>query len=199
MAHKKLGVRVLTQSGRLHICQGSIVDFEGSCIVNAANEKGVGGGGVDMAVNMAGGIDFQEARFALPEVSPGVRIPKGTAVIMPASGNLKCAAVVHAVGPNYMKDGTLTECDALLRRAYVSAMALSLEHPTVGVCLLSSGIFRGQQSLDAVIRIALNTVIEWSSMYNQVYLIAFTDEERDALIRVCNEKFSGVDDDDVKE
>ena len=37
------------------LSQGSVVDFSGDCIVNAANEGGLRGGGVDGAVTAAGG------------------------------------------------------------------------------------------------------------------------------------------------
>lgn len=48
------------------VSQGSVVDFEGDAIVNAANEGGLGGGGVDGAINAVGGEALYQARKALP-------------------------------------------------------------------------------------------------------------------------------------
>lgn len=48
------------------VSQGSVVDFKGDAIVNAANEMGLGGGGVDGAINAAGGEALYAARKAMP-------------------------------------------------------------------------------------------------------------------------------------
>ena len=66
--------------GFITIAAGSVVDFRGGAIVNAANEGGISGGGVDGAINARGGPDLVEARRALPKL-PGrsIRIPTGSA------------------------------------------------------------------------------------------------------------------------
>lgn len=50
---------------------GSVVDFSGDAIVNAANAGGLGGGGVDAAVNARGGAELKAARMALPQLPNG--------------------------------------------------------------------------------------------------------------------------------
>jgi O-acetyl-ADP-ribose deacetylase len=71
----------------LHILQGSICDYRGGAIVNAANEGCLGGGGVDGAIAAYGGWQLYEARQALPiRVAPDIRCPAGSAVVTTTTG-----------------------------------------------------------------------------------------------------------------
>ena len=93
-------------STTVSISQGSVVNFRGGAIVNAANNGGLGGGGVDAAVNKAGGQKLRAAREALPELAcggtvaghklKGTRIRTGGAVIT-TGGDLKAEWCIHAV------------------------------------------------------------------------------------------------------
>jgi hypothetical protein len=58
----------LRSGATLVISQGSVVDFVGDVIVNAANESCLGGAGVDGAISAAGGAALYAAREALPVV-----------------------------------------------------------------------------------------------------------------------------------
>jgi O-acetyl-ADP-ribose deacetylase (regulator of RNase III) len=110
----------------LNIVRGSVLDFIApskeriGAIVNAANEGCLGGGGVDGAINNAGGKNLWKDREELPLVqiagtrtrsssssssSDGIRCPTGGAVITgPNSyGSLKVPYIIHAVGPNYFQ------------------------------------------------------------------------------------------------
>jgi O-acetyl-ADP-ribose deacetylase (regulator of RNase III) len=79
------------------IAQGSVVEFTGDAIVNAANTGGIGGGGVDGAINYAGGDALVEARFALPEVGCTLQLfPYGSSILL-KKGAL-CCNVLAAVG-----------------------------------------------------------------------------------------------------
>ena len=115
-------------TGTLLCCsQGSVVAFSGDAIVNAANTGCLGGGGVDGAINDAGGRKLRAARAALPMLAPWTRCLTGGAVSTEA-GTLSCKRVIHAVGPDYRDDGTEEECDALLASAYAAALAQAREH-----------------------------------------------------------------------
>ena len=79
------GVEILSRQplthGWLCISRGSVVDFKGDVIVNAANEGCLRGGGVDGAISRAGGDELRQARKALPvlEGSKGKRCRTGDA------------------------------------------------------------------------------------------------------------------------
>ena len=191
---------------KLTVSRGSVVHFRGTAIVNAANEGCVGGGGVDGAVNDAGGPALVAARRALPiiEAMNGVRCPCGDARTTVA-GALPVEFVIHAVGPNYRmytqkegKDGAPPKdeymADGLLHSAYVAAMreAAAKGMSTVAFSLLSSGIFRGGRDLSAVLRIALLAV--GAHAYDgleEVSFIAFTQQEADALLAEAEALFGG--------
>jgi O-acetyl-ADP-ribose deacetylase (regulator of RNase III) len=195
---------------RLHVSVGSIVDFAGDAIVNAANEGCLSGGGVDGAISDAGGEALFQARLALPivEGTRGVRCPTGEAAVTGAGGTLRCRCVIHAVGPNYYIVEDEDEGDELLRSAYTRAAELAAEQPnvrTVAFSLLSCGVFRAQRSLRAVLSIGLEAIRDVARELEEarpngsggdrsltdVYLIAFTPAERKTLRAAARALFGG--------
>lgn len=79
---------------------GDLTTQDVDAIVNAANERMLGGGGVDGAIHRAAGPRLLEACRAVPEVRPGVRCPTGEARITPGF-DLPARWVIHTVGPVY--------------------------------------------------------------------------------------------------
>eukprot|EP01084_Bolivina_argentea_P174545 302339_1 len=53
-------------TGKIYVAQGSVIDFSGEAIVNAANEVMLGGGGVDGAISDAGGAALKYLRTQIP-------------------------------------------------------------------------------------------------------------------------------------
>ena len=99
----------------LALMQGDIVRVEADAIVNAANAALAGGGGVDGAIQRAGGPTIME------ECRKIGGCPTGSAVATHA-GRLKAQYVFHAVGPIYQQRG---DEEQLLASAYQSCLDLA--------------------------------------------------------------------------
>ena len=106
----------------VEIVQGDITKIPVEAIVNAANERMLGGGGVDGAIHSAAGSRLEEACQMVEEVYPGIRCPTGEARITPAF-DLPATHVIHTVGPIW-RGGTNRE-DDLLASAYRSSMEIA--------------------------------------------------------------------------
>ena len=177
--------------GTLLCCsQGSVVDFHGGAIVNAANCCCLGGGGVDGAIGAAGGAALSDARRALPMLRRGVRCETGDAVATCAGGALHCEHVIHAVGPDYYDYDTDAEADTLLARAYEAAMAHAqrLGVRTVGFSLLSAAIYRAHRPLAVVLRIAVDALRRTAyDGLQEVHLVGFTAAEVRTLLEAARD------------
>jgi len=168
----------------LCVSQGSVVRFKGDALVNAANRGCLGGGGVDGAVNDAGGWKLEEARRRLPLVAPYTRCPTGEARLT-IGGDLSVRFVIHAVGPDYRSFDEEAEADECLASAYRSAMLIAAEQrfETVAFSLISAAIFRGDASLESVLRIAVDVLrAQAYPGLKEVHLVAFTRPELVALL-----------------
>src|SRR5436853_163208 len=99
-------------NGRLfELLLGDITEQEVDAIVNAANSRLAGGGGVDGAIHRAGGpAIMEETRRRYPD-----GCPTGSAVIT-AAGKLRAKYVIHAVGPVW--SGGMRGEEGLLASAY---------------------------------------------------------------------------------
>jgi O-acetyl-ADP-ribose deacetylase len=109
-------------SGSIEIVLGDITTLDVDAIVNAANERMLGGGGVDGAIHRAAGPELLAACRAVPEVRAGVRCPTGEARLTPGF-RLPARFVIHTVGPVW-HGGARGERD-LLARCYRSSLALT--------------------------------------------------------------------------
>lgn len=122
---------------RLELAQGDITEQRVDAIVNAANQKLAGGGGVDGAIHRAGGpAIMQETDELYPE-----GCPTGSAVVSGA-GDLPAKCVFHAVGP-WWNGGQMEERD-LLKSAYRRCLELAVEHDCESIAFpaISTGVYR---------------------------------------------------------
>ena len=71
-------------------------------------------------------------------------------------------------------------CGAALKKAE------ELKAKSVGMCLLSSAIFRGGKPLARVLQIAIETVTEVAPKEMEVTLVGYRPEEADELLEACN-------------
>ncbi len=114
--------------------QGDITKQKADAIVNAANSRLAGGGGVDGAIHRAGGSEIME------ECGKYNGCPTGAAVIT-TGGNLSANCVIHTVGPVY-RNGTSGESE-LLFSAYSSCLKLAEENSikTIAFPSISTGVY----------------------------------------------------------
>jgi len=178
----------LNAEASLMIGAGSILDYEGDVIVNAANEGCVGGFGVDELINQAGGFQLKEARKALG----GCRT--GDAKITPSFQHTKVKYIVHAVGPAYRlthgldsnadHSGFLKSKDPLLQSAYRNALLRCAEVAAkrVGIIPLSAGVFRGARSLNEILEVGLKSAADYIyPSLQELMFVAYGADEQQAL------------------
>jgi O-acetyl-ADP-ribose deacetylase (regulator of RNase III) len=125
---------------RLEVVRGDITTLDVDAIVNAANERMLGGGGVDGAIHRAAGPELLAACRALPEVSPGVRCPTGDARLT-AGFRLRARYVIHTVGPVW-RGGHHSEAN-LLASCYRSSLAIASKHAVRSIAFpaISCGVY----------------------------------------------------------
>ena len=136
---------------QIHIQQGDITKIEADAVVNAANSRLAGGGGVDGAIHRAGGPTIMEECDAIRERQGGC--PTGEAVITTA-GELPAKYVIHTVGPIW-KGGAGNE-EELLRNCYLNSLQLADEHklPTVAFPNISTGVYGYPKEKAAAVAVA---------------------------------------------
>lgn len=148
----------------VELLKGDITQQDTEAIVNAANERLMVGGGVDAAINRAGGPKIQE------EARKIGYCPTGQAVIT-TGGDLKAKYVIHAVGPVY-KGGGQGEA-RLLASCYRASLKLALERGIKSLAFpsISTGAFG--YPLDEAAEIALTTVKEFVEQNEGIELVRF--------------------------
>jgi len=109
-------------------------------IVNAANERMLGGGGVDGAIHRAAGPELLAACRKVPEVRPGVRCPTGEARLTPCF-RLTARYVIHTVGPVW-RGGSHGEAE-LLASCYRNSLVLARDSGVGSIAFpaISCGIY----------------------------------------------------------
>ena len=178
---KILGTRELKNT-RFVIAAGTILDYTGCAILNAANTGGIGGGGIDGMISKAGGDKLLQERLKLPILKGGLRIPVGDSRVTRA-GALPNKYVIHAVGPDFSVGQPLKS----LKSAYISALknAERIGCKTVALLPLSAGIFRGDKDLKSVIFTAMDTVKTYlkqnKNNFSEIVMCAYTKDEQDVL------------------
>ena len=160
---------------RIDVVVGDITRLDVDAIVNAANPRMLGGGGVDGAIHRAAGPELVEACRAVPEVRPGVRCPTGEARLTPGF-RLPARHVIHTVGPVW-HGGMKGEAE-LLARAYRSSLAIAAEQglDTVAFPAISTGVYAFPPEEAA--RIAVRTVRAFLAEHERparVLLVAYDE------------------------
>jgi O-acetyl-ADP-ribose deacetylase len=148
--------------------QADITTLDVDAVVNAANSRLAGGGGVDGSIHSAAGrADLMAACAALGGCEPGeARATPGF--------RLPARWIIHTVGPVWQGGGK-GEAD-VLARCYVSSMEVAdeLGARSVAFPAISTGIYGFPKDLAA--RVAVNTLGETNTGVERVILAAFDQD-----------------------
>ncbi|MEN6624625.1 MAG: O-acetyl-ADP-ribose deacetylase [Candidatus Sumerlaeia bacterium] len=155
---------------RIEITQGDITKMRVDAIVNAANSRLAGGGGVDGAIHRAAGPRLVKACQRLGGCPTGqARLTEGF--------DLPARYIIHTVGPvwrggNHGEDDELESC-------YRQSLRLADERAcqTVAFPAISTGIYGFP--MDRAARIAVETVARYiatTQNIQKVYLVCFDRE-----------------------
>ncbi|HDL63786.1 MAG TPA: O-acetyl-ADP-ribose deacetylase [Proteobacteria bacterium] len=150
----------------IELVRGDITVQETDAIVNAANSRLAGGGGVDGAIHRAGGPAIMaETRRKYPG-----GCPTGSAVITGA-GDLKAGYVIHTVGPIY-RGGERGE-SGLLASAYRESLILASEYGLTAIAFpsISTGAYR--YPIAEAADIAISTVKKYLRDHPEIELLRF--------------------------
>ncbi|CAG9296836.1 macro domain-containing protein [Celerinatantimonas diazotrophica] len=155
--------------GQIHILKGDITTAQVDAIVNAANSRMLGGGGVDGAIHRAAGPKLLAECKNVPSVN-GQRCPTGEARITSA-GNLSASYVIHTVGPIYNIDKAPREH---LINAYENSFKLALSHACQSIAFpaISCGVYMYPHHEAA--EIALNVALEYVNHFD-IYFYLFDE------------------------
>jgi O-acetyl-ADP-ribose deacetylase len=178
---------------RIDITQGNIVHLGVDAIVNAANPRLLGGGGVDGAIHNAAGPDLKAACAAVTEIKPDVRCPVGD-VRVTFGYDLPAKWVIHTVGPLFTKHGlramrpgetVATDPEADLARCINTCLeaAYGLGAKTIAFPAISCGVYGGEIETFAKIAIPLVKAFsqENDDPFVRVVFCLFTDLEHDTF------------------
>ena len=165
----------------ISIERGDITRVSADAIVNAANPRMLGGGGVDGAIHRAAGPELLQACRAVPEVHPGVRCPTGEAR---ATGAFRLPAkhVIHTVGPVYR---SAVVSRPLLASAYRSCLRLATELGLQSMAFpaISCGIYG--YPLDDGAETALRECVETDHAVTLVKFVLFDAAAHEAWLHAA--------------
>jgi O-acetyl-ADP-ribose deacetylase (regulator of RNase III) len=148
---------------------GDITKIEVDAVVNAANSRLVGGGGVDGAIHRAGGPDI------LAECISWIRtngpLATGEAMIT-GGGELPAQHVIHTVGPIWSEHDPDIAA-SLLAACYDNSLRLAVEHGCDSIAFpnISTGVYGYPK--EAAAEVAVAAVRRWGEQNQEPRDIVF--------------------------
>lgn len=168
----------------IHILVGDITTINTEVIVNAANYRLLGGGGVDGAIHKAGGSKILQECKHLRETKYPDGLPVGQAVITTA-GDLKAKYVIHTVGPQYRFDSNPKQS---LIACYKNSLLLADEKRCSSIAFpaIATGVYGYPK--DEAAKIACVTINEVMKSCKYIKDIVFVFRSKEDATYVENEQ-----------
>ena len=170
---------IIINNTKLVILKGDITKLQVDAIVNAANERLQGGGGVDGAIGRVAGRKIYDECKAILDERKITALPAGEAVITSASKMEGVDHVIHTPGPRWY-GGDKGEAQ-LLKNSYVNSLNLAKENDckTVAFPSISTGIFG--YPLEQAANIAISETVDMikSGEYSPDMVIFILFDEKD--------------------
>jgi O-acetyl-ADP-ribose deacetylase len=155
---------------RIELIKGDITTLAVDAIVNAANTKLLGGGGVDGAIHAAAGPDLLEECRNLNGCETGkAKITRGYL--------LKAKHVIHAVGPVW--HGGHRDETEMLASCYKSSLEIARDNKikTLAFPGISTGVYGFPKDLAAFIAVSETRRFLQKNKYpEKVTFVAFSEE-----------------------
>lgn len=170
--------------GYVEVVQGDITRQEVDAIVNAANNRLAGGGGVDGAIHRVAGSELDEACRRIGWC------PTGEAVITPGF-RLPAKWIIHTVGPVWQGGGH--DEDALLASCYRSSMALAHANGVRSIAFpsISTGVYGFPVKRAA--RIAIETLRDMAIRYPEIRIVRMVTHGADTHAAYADELQATMD------
>ena len=158
-------MRIQINTTSVEVIKDNIVNQKTDAIVNAANSRLAGGGGVDGAIHAAGGPEIME--------DTDRRYPAGCqtgSAVASTAGRLNAKCVIHAVAPWYSSD---PKCPELLYNAYYNSLLVAIENNCTSLSFPSLGTGAYRYPLGEAAPIALKAVRDFLQKHDSITLIRF--------------------------
>ena len=163
---------------KIEVRQGDITRQQVDAIVNAANSRLLGGGGVDGAIHRAAGPQLLEECRTIGGCPTGeARITGGY--------QLPASHVIHTVGPVYHRMNAL-EAENLLKQCYRNSLTLAVENGVRSIAFpaISCGVY-GYPIEDAC-KVAVDSAcrfLQAHSTLEKVVFVLFSESDRQVYER----------------
>lgn len=161
--------------GKIVIKLGDITKEDVDVIVNAANTRLAGGGGVDGAIHRAAGPTVMEECRRIGSC------PTGEAV-MTNAGKLKAKKIIHTPGPVW-SGGNKGEA-RLLRNSYKNSFEIAKKQglKTIAFPAISTGVYG--YPVEEAAEIAISEGIKYLKDFDEIRYVCFSENDLDVYRRV---------------
>ncbi len=176
---------IIFSGTKILLKKGDITKEEVDAIVNAANSRLLGGGGVDGAIHRAAGPSLLAECKKIGWCEPGDAVVTG-------GGNLKAKYVIHTVGPIW-KGGHLRET-TVLENAYWNSLKRAKDKgvKTISFPAVSTGAYGFP--IDLAAKTSLCTVKrfleKYPSSFEEIRFVLFSNKVFDAFEKALKMSFT---------